>query len=573
MKIEITVPKAGLTMTEATVGKWFVREGERVRQHDVIAELVTEKITIEVNAPEAGTIATIFKQEGETVQIGERLAVIETDGSVEVVGEREPHLPVESNPAVGSHLTVETAAMQQTVLYDAAIIGGGPAGYVAAIRASQLGGRVALIEQHNWGGTCLNIGCIPTKTLLRAAEFLKWPRTASRFGIFFDPPRTDFSQLMNYKEEVVRKLQNGIVQLLKKHDVDLLHGKGKVVAPHRVVVEAGDGERQTIEARNIIVATGSRPKLPEIPGLREAQPMTSNEALTRHELPNSIAILGGGAIGCEFAAIYAAWGAKVTVIESAGQILPGFDQELAKHLRQALQKENVQLLVSTQVEQVRTQGDQKILLAKTANGTEEILVEEILVATGRIPNAENLRELGVQQDGEQIQVDEQMRTSIPSIYAVGDVIGKEYLAHVASAQGIVAAEAIMGKPSKMDYRSIPRCIYTSPEIACVGLSESEAAAQGYDFQVGKYYFQANGRALTYGQAAGFAKVLREKRYGQILGVHIIGPNATDLISEAVLAMHLEATAEEFAMALHPHPTLSEALWEAVLSSMGRGIHS
>jgi dihydrolipoamide dehydrogenase len=561
MEKEIIVPKAGLTMTEATMGTWLVTEGDQVKKDQPILDLVTEKITVEVTSPANGKIVSIRKREGESVTVGECLGVLETgtsDATFSLVSEAE---------------AVEAMSTTTKSMYDVAIIGGGPGGYVAAIRAAQLGGKVALIEQQHLGGVCLNDGCIPTKTLLRASELIKLARTASSFGIFFESPRVDFSQLMNHKEDVIHKLQSGISKLLKKNQVDVIQGKGKITGQNRIEIQLDDNKLESLEAKNIIVATGSRPNQPPIPGLMEAEPITSNEALNKIEFPRSIAIIGAGAIGCEFSAIYASFGVEVLLIESANHILPDTDPDVAKYLNQSLKKEGVRILTAAQVTQIKRHDNLKVLIVETADGVKEILVDEIMTATGRKPNLEALAELGVRIEGSKIQVDEQMRTNIPGIYAVGDVTGIECLAHVASAQGIIAAEASMGMASKMDYRTVSRCIYTSPEIASVGLSEREAEKQGYTFEIGKYHFQANGRALTYGDAAGFVKVLREKEYGQILGIHIIGPNASELISEAVMAIHLEVTTEEFALAIHPHPTLSEAILEAILSSMGRGIHS
>ncbi|KIL45399.1 dihydrolipoyl dehydrogenase [Jeotgalibacillus soli] len=563
MKKEIIVPKAGLTMTHATIDSWHVAEGDQVKKDQAILDLMTEKITVEVNSPDDGFIVSIQKREGETVTVGEVLAVFETD---------QKKADSDHSSITNKRPTQEMTKSKNKNAYDVAIIGGGPGGYVAAIRAAQLGGKVALIEKESMGGVCLNTGCIPTKTLLRASEILKLSRNASAYGIFFDQPRIDYGNLMNYKENTIKKLQKGIIHLLKKNKVESIQGIGIVISPTQIEIQQEENIF-SIEAKNIIIATGSQPIIPNISGLRDIGPMTSNEALTREELPKSIAIIGAGAIGCEFAGIYAPFGVKVTLIESADQILPEADQDVAKCLSESLKKEGVRILVSSQVTHTKKENTKKILTVETDKGIEEILVDDILIATGRKPNIEGLLKFEVRMEGKNIWVDKQMRTSIPSLYAVGDVTGMEYLAHVASAQGMVAGENCMENPSAMDYRTVSRCIYTSPEIASVGLSEKQAKDQNYDFDIGKYYFESNGRALTYGETTGFVKVLREKKYGQILGVHIIGPNASELIGEAVMSIHLETTTEEFALAIHPHPTLSEAFFEAILSSMGRGIHS
>jgi dihydrolipoamide dehydrogenase len=569
MGIDIIVPKAGLTMTEATVATWLVSEGDHVEKDQVIADLMTEKMTVEVLAPEDGIISSIVVQETEEVQVGATLATLNTKSENNKDQDNVNRKEITKVPQSEVSSTNNVSDFSN---YDVAIIGSGPGGYVAAIRIAQLGGKAIVIERNELGGVCLNSGCIPTKTLLKGAELSKLHKLSKEYGIFYSPPKIDYSKLIERKDLIVEQLKEGIAHLLKKNKVTILKGTGRVIAPHKVEVTNNDGEIESIICEHIILATGSEVQFPPIPGLVEAKPMTNKEALLRQQLPESIAIIGGGAIGCEFAGIYAPLGVKVVLIESEKEVLPGTDKDIAQFLRKSLEKDGVEFLNSSRVQEIKVENDNKILLLEQNQVLQEIVVKEILVATGRKANLDYLQHLGLEVNDGKVKLDEYLRTSEPSIFAIGDLTGVENLAHVASAQGIVAAENCMGYESKMNYQFIPRCIYTSPEIASVGLSESEAKEKGLEFQTGKHYFNANGRALTNGKAEGFIKVLRGKKYNEILGVHIVGSNASELISEAVLALNLEATTEELIATIHPHPTLSEGLLEATLDSMGKGIH-
>jgi dihydrolipoamide dehydrogenase len=565
MNMDIIVPKAGLTMTEATITTWLVAEGDKVNKNDTIAELMTEKMTVEVEAPESGMIVSILKHEGEEVLVGETLATLLTTQSESQQNEGNT-LPA-ANEVVKSSSN-ETALPS----YDAVVIGGGPGGYVAAIRIAQLGGRVVLIERNELGGVCLNEGCIPTKTLLKGAELTKLHSLSSEYGVYYPSPTIDFSKLLQKKEAVIGHLQNGVSHLLKKNKITVINGVGEVVSPNKVNVTRNNGEIESITTKSIILATGSETHIPNIPGLRDANPLTSKEALSLGELPESIAIIGAGAIGCEFAGIYAPFGVKVVLIESANEILPGADADVSQFLKKSLIKDGVEIITSSQVKEIKVENGEKTLYIEHQDHYKEIVVNEILVATGRKARIESLKEVGLVVENDGVKVNEYLRTNIPSIFAIGDITGKENLAHVASAQGVVAAENCMGSQKEMKYDAIPRCIYTSPEIASVGLTEKEATDRNLDYQIGKYHFNGNGRAITNGKTEGFIKVIRDKKYNQILGIHIVGPNASELISEGVLAVNLEATPEEIASTIHPHPTLSEGLLEAALASMGKGIH-
>lgn len=566
MSINIIVPKAGLTMTEATVTTWLVSEGDIVKKDQPVAELMTEKMTVEVVAPADGKIGAILKQEGEEVKVGETIAVlVPVSESVDTT--------TRAKETSNTTTTIIQERKNNTEFeYDVAVIGGGPGGYVAAIRASQLGGKVALIEREQLGGVCLNSGCIPTKTLLRGVEFIKLAELSKEYGVFFNKPKIEFTKLLEKKESVVQKLRSGIEHLLKKNNVTVLKGTGTLVSPHQMEVKQNDGTIRVIQAKNVILATGSETNVPNIPGLREANPMTNKEALATETLPKSIAIIGAGAIGCEFASIYAPLGVKVAVIESQAEILSTFDTDITQYVRKSLEKQGVAFYTSSKITEVITENGYKKIVIEQNQQTKELIVDEILLATGRKANIDCVKNIELNTKNGYIAVNERMQTSQSSIYAIGDVTGIKNLAHVATAQGIIAAENCMGLNSQIDYRAIPSCIYTSPEIASVGLTEKEAKTQNLDYQVGKYYFTANGRAHTHGTTDGCIKVIRGKKYDEILGVHIVGTHASELISEAVLAIHLEATTEELISIIHPHPTLSEGLFEAALASMDKAIH-
>lgn len=563
MAINIIVPKAGLTMTEATVATWFVSEGDVVKEDQVIVDLMTEKMTVEVVAPADGKIGSILKQEGEDVKVGETIAKLITDNS-EVIEQNGETLDEKENFENKNDQVLE---------YDVAIIGSGPGGYVAAIRASQLGGKVVVIEREQLGGVCLNFGCIPTKTLLNGVQFIKLAEISKEFGVFYKKPKIEFTKLIEKKDSVVNQLQLGIKHLLQKNNVTVLKGTGKIISTHQIEVKQNDGTIDTIQAKNIILASGSEASIPNIPGLNEAKPITNKEALSSTMLPKRIAIIGAGAIGCEFASIYAPLGVNVTVIEAEAEILSSFDSDVSQYIRKSLEKDGVTFFTSSKITKVTTENGHKKLFVEHNQQKKELVVDEILIATGRKANIDCAKNLELNTKDGNIVVNEQLQTSKSSIYAIGDMTGIANLAHVASAQGIIAAENCMGLNSKIDYTAVPSCIYTSPEIASVGLTEKKALEKKIEFEVGKFYFNANGRALTNGNTDGFVKVIRGKKYDEILGVHIVGPHASELISEAVLAINLEATTEELISTIHPHPTLSEGLFEAALASMNKAIHS
>jgi dihydrolipoamide dehydrogenase len=455
------------------------------------------------------------------------------------------------------------------------IIGGGPGGYVAAIRAAQLGGKVTLIEKNELGGTCLNWGCIPTKALLRGVELLESIAGSKDFGIQVGEISMDFSRLTARKDRAVKTLVSGVAGLMKANGIEVVKGHAKFISPQEMEVIEDRGEKISYRARKIILATGSISADLPIPGAKGPGVIDSNGALQLTQVPESLVIIGAGPIGLEFGTIFAALGSKVAILEMMDQILPNEDPEVALALEKSLRRFKIQTLTSCRVKSIGegVEGKRKVVAIK---GEEEKIFEAqvVLIAVGRKANWEglNLAAAGVQCNRKGIEVNEKMQTNIPGIYAIGDVTGQWLLAHFAMAQGDVAAQNALGQEAKMDNRVVPRCVYTLPEVASVGMTEKEAKAAGYEVKIGRFPFAGNGKATVIGERTGFVKMLTEAKYGEILGVNIFGPHATDLIGEAVLAMRLEGTAEDVGRSIHPHPTLTEALMEAALDVDEIAVH-
>jgi len=458
-------------------------------------------------------------------------------------------------------------------VYDVAIIGAGIGGYTSAIRCSQLGMRVALIERWKLGGVCLNSGCIPTSVWLTTVSLLEKIKRAKNYGIFVEGFSLDLKGVKVRKEDIVNRLNQGIRFLLEKNKVDLFEGTGRIKSPNHIIVER-NGEKKSIYTKNIIVASGSRPKyLANIPADGN-KIITVEDALDLEDVPESVFIIGGGILGVEFAQIFCSLGSKVTILEKKERLLPNFDREVSTTLRRILERNGIKIFTSVSSETANVSND-NVRLTFYADGRRvDAVAEKVVIAVGRSPNVEDLglENVGIHLINGFIEVDEHMRTNIPNIYAVGDVIGKKMFAHAALAEGIVAAENIAGLETEIDWKTVPACVYTMPEIASVGLSEEEAINMGYKISIGKFPYAANGRALVDGERDGFVKIIADKERDEILGVHIIGPNASNLISEATLAIKLECTSEELGRTIHPHPTLSEAIMEAALAVFKRAIH-
>jgi len=450
------------------------------------------------------------------------------------------------------------------------VIGGGPGGYVAAIRAAQLGAEVALVEKGSVGGTCLNRGCIPTKAMAAGVSLLHSVQRAKEFGINTGEVSIDFGRLMERKNQVVDRLVKGVEFLLKKNKVDLFKGTARLSGSGRVMVAGSDGELE-LEAENIILATGTEPALNKDFGYDGDRVMTSQEALNLTGVPQRLVIIGGGVIGCEFACIFSALGSKVTVVEIMPGILPLLDKDVSRQMQSLMKRQGISIKTSVKIQGVRKQDSVAVVL----EGGEEITADSVLISIGRVMNLKGLglEEVGVSVgDRGQVLVNERMETTVAGIYAIGDITGRIQLAHVASAQGLVAAENIMGHCRLMDYRAVPSCIFTHPEVGSVGLTAQEADRAGIKVKTGKFSFLGSGKAQAMGETEGFVKFLAHPDTDHILGVHIVGPHATDLIAEAALAMQLGATVKQLAETIHAHPTLSESLLEAAEAVHGKSIH-
>ena len=460
--------------------------------------------------------------------------------------------------------------------YDLMVIGSGPGGYVAAIRAAQLGLKTAVIEKDpKFGGTCLHRGCIPTKALLHTASTLDEIRAAASIGIDVAKPKLDLGKTHDYKNGVVTKNAKGIEFLFKKNKIDGLHGFGRLAGKNAVEVEQ-DGETTRYEAKNILIATGSVPR--ELPFAKSdgERILNSDHALELPKVPKSIVVLGAGAVGSEFASIFRSFGSEVTLVEMLPRLLPIEDEEISKELQRVFKKRGIQCRTSTKVTKVET--DKKgvhLVLEGDGGKAEKLDADHLLVAVGRAPVSEGigLEKLGIGIEKGYVTVGEFMQTAVPNIYAIGDVVNTPWLAHVASAEGILAAEHMAGEEvHAIRYDHVPSCTYCEPEVASVGLTEAAARERGYDVETGKFPFSALGKASILGRTEGFVKIVRETRYDELLGVHILGAHATDLIAEACVALRIESTTEELFRTMHAHPTLSEAVMEAAHAAYGHAIH-
>ena len=458
--------------------------------------------------------------------------------------------------------------------YDIIVIGSGPGGYVTAIRAAQLGFKTAIVERENLGGICLNWGCIPTKALLKSAQVFKYINHAEDFGLNKVEASFEFPNVVARSRGVANKMSKGIEFLMKKNKIDVILGNAKVQKGKKISVEK-DGQTTEYSANHIIIATGARSR--ELPNLPQdgVKVIGYRQALTLPSQPKSMIVVGSGAIGVEFAYFYATMGTKVTVVEFMPNIVPVEDEEVSKHLEKSLKKAGIDVMTNASVESLDTSGEGVKANVKTANGNVTLEADIVLSAVGIAANIENigLEEVGIQTDKGRVLVNEWYQTSVPGYYAIGDIIPTQALAHVASAEGITCVEKIKGmQVETIDYGNIPGCTYCLPEIASVGLTEKQAKEKGYEIKVGKFPFSASGKATANGDTDGFVKVIFDAKYGEWLGCHMIGVGVTEMIAEAVAARKLETTGHEILKTIHPHPTLSEAVMEAVAAAYGEVIH-
>ncbi|HEY2931289.1 MAG TPA: dihydrolipoyl dehydrogenase [Acidobacteriota bacterium] len=456
--------------------------------------------------------------------------------------------------------------------FEALVIGGGPGGYAGAIRLGQLGVKTALVEKARLGGICLTVGCIPSKALISAAKLVEKIQKAEVMGITAGPVKVDMRKMQQWKDGIVDKLTGGVGQLCKGNHVEVIYGTARFKSRDEVEI-AGDNPT-TVRAKNFMIATGSRPV--ELKGFEfGGRILSSTDALALNEVPKRLAVLGGGYIGLELGTMYGKLGSQVTVVEMMDQLLPGFDPEVVRLLAQRLKKQGVTAHVNTRATAVEKIRDCIRLSVQAGEKSDVIEADYLLVTVGRQPNSENLGldVAGVKTDSKGfIPVDSRLRTNVPNIFAIGDVVGNPMLAHKASKEAEVAAEVIAGKPVELDYRVIPAVVFTDPEVATVGLSETEAREKGYQIRVGKFPFAASGRALSVNEGEGFVKTVVDDKSKQILGIHIVGPDASDLIAEATLAIEMGGYAEDVALTIHAHPTLAESVMESAKAALGEAIH-
>jgi dihydrolipoamide dehydrogenase len=460
--------------------------------------------------------------------------------------------------------------------YDLIVIGSGPGGYVAAIRASQLGMKTAVVEKSELGGICLNWGCIPTKSLLKSAQVFDYAKHASNYGVKIDGDiKPDFEAMVNRSREVAGGMSKGIAFLFKKNKIEVINGFGKIVGKGKVEVTNAEDKKETIEAKNIILATGARSK--ELPNLKQdgKKIIGYRKAMTLDKQPESMIVVGSGAIGSEFAYFYATIGTKVTLVEYLPNVLPNEDEEVSKQMGRSFKKAGMKVMTNASVEKVDTSGDKCKVTIKTKKGEEEHEADVVLSAVGIVPNLEKvgIEEMGIELENGKVKVDEFYQTNVEGIYAIGDILHGPALAHVASAEGICAVEKMAGEnPQPIDYGNIPGNTYTVPEVASVGMTEKQAKEAGYEVKVGKFPFTASGKASAAGNKEGFVKLIFDAKYGELLGGHLVGLNVTEMIAELVVAKKLETTGHELIKAIHPHPTMSEAIMEAAAAAYDEVIH-
>ncbi len=613
MPSEITMPQLSDTMTEGTLIKWNKKEGDKVSAGDAVAEVETDKANMPMEAFESGTLAAQIAKEGDKIPVGGLLGVIATAGENPADIKKQyaekpqpgpakaakPAKPVRTppppapapapKPTSAPKPAAAPASAPAHYQYDLIVIGGGPAGYAAAIRAGQLKKRVLCIEGENLGGTCLNWGCIPTKALLEDGQFVRRLRTeAAERGITFDNLQFDFSKIIARSRSIADRLQKGVAHLFNKYNVKSEKGHGQLVAPHKVRLEA-NGKTQDLTADHILLAVGAKPNpLPGAP-FDGRLILGYREALTLKTLPKRLAIIGSGAIGCEFADFYSALGTEVTIIEMLPQLLPNEDEDVSLLLKRTFEKRGLKVLLKTKTEKVDASKEGVRLSLKSEEGkTQSLEADAVLVAIGVTGNTDNLLapDCKLELDRKRIKTTPDYRTNLENVWAVGDCVSLHFpaessmagyrhpdLAHVAHHEAVYCVERLFNvSDHKIDYRYIPGCTYTHPQVASMGLTEKKARDGKHNIRIGKFPFSASGRALAAGATDGFVKLIFDAQYGELLGVHMIGEGVTELLAELVLARKLEATEAEIIEAMHPHPTLSEAVMEAAGVADGRAIH-
>jgi len=587
MTIELKVPALGESITEATIGQWSKKVGEAVKKDDVLVSLETDKVAVEVNAPAAGVLARIDAKEGDTVTIGQVIGAIDESGTA-TVASAPPAAPkpVAAPPAAtapAAPVAPPTPAAAPVIApvsgddaFDLVIIGGGPGGYTAAIRAGQLGFKTAIIEKRGTlGGTCLNVGCIPSKALLHASELYEEAQHGmAKFGVKVSGVELDLDAMMAHKSKVVGELTKGVEFLMKKNKVTYIVGTGRFTGPETIEVSLNDGGTRTIKAARTLIATGS--DVSTLPGIKidEKTVVSSTGAIALPKVPKSLIVIGGGVIGLELGSVWGRLGSKVTVIEFLDRITPNLDGEVSKNFQRLLAKQGFEFLLSTKVTGVTpTKKGATVTFEPVAGGEAKSLeADVVLVSVGRRAYTDglNLAAAGVEAGPRGfITVDSHYRTNVPNVYAVGDVIGGLMLAHKAEEEGVAAVEIMAGQHGHVNYDAIPGVVYTMPEVANVGRTEEELKAAGIAYKTGKFPFTANARAKANLQTEGFVKIIADATTDRILGAHIIGADAGNMIAEIATAIEFGGAAEDLARTPHAHPTEMEAVREAALGVDGR----
>lgn len=577
--LDITLDKLNGHATEGKVCKIHINVGDNINFGDKICDIEGKKGSSTFNSKFSGVIKSIEINEGDVVKLGGVIAKVEGEGQEQEAAVTSEKTDKSAEPAAAGTFNYFSSIMKprkEEVECDIVILGGGPGGYVAAIQGAQLGAKVVLIEKENLGGTCLNRGCIPTKTLVRSSEVYENLLKAEDFGLYAENIAVDMKKVIARKDNVVDELRGGIGYILEKHGVRVIKGEGKLLDKNSLFVKEGNTEI-TVKTKDIILATGSKAvKLP-IPGADLKNVMTSDEALKMDTLPKKMIIIGGGIIGMEFAFIYSKFGVEVYVVEYFNSILANLDEDIITEITTAAKDSGIKLFTGSKVEEIiEGEDNQSIVVFTKGEEKKYISADKILMAVGRTPVLESLdiEKLGIKplEKKKGIAVNEKLQTTVENIYAIGDLTNIIQLAHVASHQGVVAVKNIMGKECSMDYTVVPSAIFTHPEIATVGISEKDAEKQGLEIEIGKFPFAANGKALTYGERAGFVKIIKEKGTDIVLGGAVIGPHATDLIAEIALAVKNKLKVDQITETIHAHPTTAEAIHEGALALEGGSLH-
>ena len=567
--IKVNVPDVG-DFKDIPVIEVLVKPGDQVQKEDSLLTLESDKATMDVPSPLKGTVKEVHVEMNDRVSEGRLIFSIETEN--EQLAERSSEINQTlsnlseddiSTPDVT--ISSENVAISSDLHAEVVVLGSGPGGYTAAFRAADLGKKVVLIEQHSTlGGVCLNVGCIPSKALLHAAKVIEESKEMGEFGISFGKPKIDLDQLRNWKDGVIGKLTKGLTGLAKQRKVETIQGKGRFIGPNNIEVQTSEGPKR-VSFNTAIIAAGSQvTKIPDIP-YEDPRVMDSTDALTLRNIPKSMLVIGGGIIGLEMATVYRALGTKITVVEMADSLIPGADKDIVRPLHKRLQKQCEGIHLKTKVKSLTAEKN-GLKAQFEGNDTPKVTgYEKVLVAVGRKPNGKLIgaESAGINVDDSGfIPVNKQMQTSVPHIYAIGDIVGNPMLAHKATHEGKLAAEIISGHKASFDAKTIPSVAYTDPEIAWMGITETEAKAEGIEYEKATFPWAASGRSLAMGRDEGITKLLFDKNTSRLIGAAIVGSNAGELIGETVLALEMGADAQDIGLTIHPHPTLSESVFLA-----------